>query len=270
MRNKVFYTIVLALVVSLFNSCETPPIEAAQEAYDYNKIQPKVLGVTGPSIVIQTFTGEFTLNYHRGGSTWNWSAENATVESVSEDTRVATLRFNEYPADGTATITVTETTMGGLTSEPVSVEVTVQKYCPLQNGVADLAGHWTGTGTDGYPADITTVVSGSDLEVSGLSEDFIQDWWGEKILEGGSFKMTVNVDGTMTIPRQYIYTTEWDGAPYRYEIEGSGTWDNCGATPSMTIEYDIYYEGDPDGLGATYGPGYFDGITFFTVNIQMD
>lgn len=267
MRNKVIFTIALVLVVSLFNSCETPPIEAAQDAYDYNSIIPDVLGMTGPGIAIQTFTADYTINYYRGGSTWNWTAENATVESVSDDSRIATIRFTN---DGSATVTVTETTMGGKTSEPVSLSVTVQKYCPLANGAADLVGSWSGTNTDGYPCEVAVTLSGSNLNIAGLSKDFIQDWWGETIIEGGSFNMTVNIDGTLSVPRQYIYTTDWNGDPYRYEIAGSGTWDNCGSKPAMIIDYDIYYEGDSGGLCAAYGPNYFGGITFFTATISLD
>jgi hypothetical protein len=264
MKNKILLAIVILMVAVMYNSCTTPPIEAAQEAYDYNAIIPKVLdGVQGPEIAIQTFTADYTIGYYRGGSTWNWSAADATVSSVSEDTRVATIEFNTFPADSFATVTVTETTMGGITSDPVSMEVRVKKYCPLVNGNADLVGSWSGD-DGGYDSQITTVVSGTSLEVSGLSVGVITDWWGEAILEGGSFLLTVNEDGTLNIPRQYIYTTEWDGDPYRYEIIGSGTWDNCGTSPSLLISYDIYYEGDEEGIGSAYGDG------AFTADIQLN
>ncbi len=251
MKKTIFSTILLFVVVSIFNSCSTPPIEEAQDAYDYDAITPKVLGMSGPSIAIQTFTGNYTISYYRGGSTWSWSAENAVVESVSEDTRVATVRFNDYPAGGKATVMVTETTMGGLTSEPRSLEVTVQKYCPLSNGVNDLVGSWSGTDA-GEASQVTTAASGDKLEVTGLSFGMISGWWGETVIEGGSFLMTVNEDGTLDIPRQYIYTTDWNGDPYRYEIIGDGTWDNCGDSPSFLLTYDIYYEGDATGIGNDY------------------
>lgn len=275
MKNRILFAIILLLVATMYNSCTTPPIEAAQDAYDYNAIIPKVLdGVQGPDIAIQTFTADFTIDYYRGGSTWEWSATDATVKSVSDDTRTATIEFNTFPADSFATVTVAETTMGGITSEPVSKEVRVKKYCPLVNGVNDLVGSWSGTdatdGSDPYPSVITTEVSGSDLLVSGLSKGFIEGWWGETITEGGTCTMTINEDGTLDIPRQYIYTTDYEGDPYRYEVEGSGTWDNCGASPALIINYDIYYEGDADGLAATYGPDYLGGITQLTANITLD
>ncbi len=74
------------------------PIKDAQESYDYNKIAPKVLdGIQGPVLAIQTFTADYTINYYRGGSTWNWSVNDASVKSVSDDTRTATIMFNTYP-----------------------------------------------------------------------------------------------------------------------------------------------------------------------------
>ncbi len=280
MKNKILLAIVIVMVAVMYNSCTTPPIEAAQDAYDYNAIIPKVLdGVQGPEIAIQTFTADFTIGYHRGGSTWEWSAQDATVKSVSEDTRVATVEFNTFPADSFATVTVAETTMGGITSDPVSMEVRVKKYCPLENGNSDLVGSWTGTDGQGpdytFESIITTEVSGESLAVSGISVGVINNFWGEAVIDGGTILMTVNVDGTVTIPRQYLYTTEYNGAPYDYEIEGSGNWDNCGESPTLLINYDIYYANEadafPDGAGmAEYYPSYFGDTPYLTAEIQLD
>jgi len=271
MKKIILSTIILLAVVSMFNSCTTPPIEAAQDAYDYNAIVPEVLGdISGPTTAIQTFTSDYTIGYHRGGSTWNWSAEGATVQSVSEDTRTATILFSN---DGTATVTVTETTMGGVTSDPKSLEVSVMTYCSLPNGVADLVGSWSGTDGQGadytFDSQITTVVDGDKLAVSGMSVGFINNFWGEAVIDGGTFMMTVNEDGTLDIPRQYIYTTEYEGDPYDYEIEGSGTWDNCGDSPTFVIDYDIYYPGDADGLAKQYA-SYLDDIPYLTADIALD
>jgi hypothetical protein len=274
MKKNILFTLLILAVVAMFNSCTTPPIEVAQEAYDYNAIVPKVLGgVKGPAIAIQTFTADYTIGYYRGGSTWNWTATDATVKSVSADTRVATIEFKQYPASGKAKVSVTETTMGGKTSEPVSFDVTVKKYCPLPNGIAGLVGSWTGTDGQGadytFDSQITTVVSGTKLAVTGMSVGFITEFWGEAIIDGGTFMMTWNVDGTVDIPRQYIYTTEYEGDPYDYEIKGSGTWDNCGSAPKLLINYDIYYTGEADGLAKQYA-SYLDGIAYLTANIELD
>jgi hypothetical protein len=258
------------LILLSFSSCMEDPIKDAQESYDYNAIVPKVLGgVQGPSVAVQTFTADFSVGYHRGGSTWTWTATNgAVVKSLSADTRTATIQFVNFPSNGISTVSVTETTQGGITSEAASKNVEVKRYCPLPNGIADMAGSWVGEDA-WYDSEITAVVSGTELAVTGMSFGFITDWWGEEIIEGGTIKIKVNIDGTVTIPRQYIYTTVYDGDPYDYEILGSGTWSNCGTSPSMLITYDIYYEGDAKGLAATYSPAYLD-TPYMTADITLD
>ncbi len=258
------------LLIALFavSSCMEDPIKDAQESYDYSKIAPVVLdGIQGPALAIQTFTGNYTINYYRGGSKWNWSATDATVKSVSEDTRTATIEFKNYPASGKAIVSVTETTMGGITSDPVTKSVTVQKYCPLASGAASLAGSWEGTDAY-YPSVIAMTASGSDLSVTGMNKGFIEDWWGEAIVKGGTFTMKWNLNGTLDIPRQYIFTTVYKGDEYDYEIKGSGTWDNCGSKPTMLITYDIYYPGDAKGIAATYA-SYLDNIPYLTATITL-
>jgi hypothetical protein len=223
-----------------------------EDSYDYDAIVPVVLnGIQGPTQAVQTFTGTYTTAYSRGGSKWNWTISDAKIKSTSEDTRTIVVEFNTFPADEHATISVTETTHGGLTSEAKTLEVLVKKYCALTNGVKDLVGSWTGIDGE-YDSQITTKVNGTKLAVSGMSAGLIADWWGETIVSGGTFNMTINEDGTLDIPRQSIYTTDYKGALSDYEIEGSGSWDNCGAAPKLEVKYDIYYVGDAKGIGATY------------------
>ncbi len=137
----------------------------------------------------------------------------------------------------------------------------------LENGFADLAGTWgvEESLTNGVYYDessFTAVWDGTDLLVSGLGEEMIDKFWGEPVVAGGTCKMQVAEDGSITIPRQYIYTTVYDGDNYDYEIAGSGIWGfYCGESPVIKITYDIYYPGDVEGLGASY-VSYF-GVPFF-------
>ena len=123
------------------------------------------------------------------------------------------------------------------------------EFCPLINGAADLVGSWTGDDA-WYSSIITTVVNGEDLDVSGMGVGFIEDWWGETVTAGGTITMTVYGNGIVDIPRQYLFTTDYEGSPYDYEIKGSGKWTNCGAHPTLLITYDIYYVGEDAGLAA--------------------
>ena len=90
------------------------------------------------------------------------------------------------------------------------------EFCPLASGVASLVGSWSGDDA-GYTASVTTVVDGTKLKVSGIGEPFIADFWGETVISGGSFLMTVQGNGLVDIPRQYIFTTTYAGSPYDYE-----------------------------------------------------
>jgi hypothetical protein len=138
------------------------------------------------------------------------------------------------------------------------------EFCPLANSAADFAGTWGVTSdinlgsaavtANGWFAEngFTATANGDKLNISGLAESFIAGFWGEPVIAGGTFSMDVAGNGLVTIPRQYIYTTTYGGSPYDYEISGSGTWTNCGAKPTLTFTYDIFYPGDAEGLAQSY------------------
>lgn len=145
------------------------------------------------------------------------------------------------------------------------------EFCPLADGVNSLVGTWAGTDGQGdytYPSQITTEAAGDKLAVSGMSVGFMNGFWGEAVIEGGTFEMTVKGNGEVDIPRQYIYTTEYDGAPYDYEVQGSGKWENCGGEPVLLIDYDIYYPGESDGLAKQYN-SYLGGVAYLTADIKL-
>ncbi len=256
----------------LFASCGKTAIEESQDAYRASDVIPYVLSTDGPSQVLQTFTYDFKITYDRAGSTWNWSSADETVSTVSADTKKASILFDKLPTSGKAIIKVTETTAGGVTSPEALIEVTVKPFCPLANGNADLVGSWTGIETGpgyDYPSSITTVVNGTKLDLTGIGQPMIADFWGEAVVAGGTCSVTINPDGTLDIPRQYIFTTVYKAVNYEYEILGSGTWDNCGASPALVIKYDIYYPGDAKGIAATYSPNYF-ATPYMTATIVLD
>lgn len=141
------------------------------------------------------------------------------------------------------------------------------EFCPLVNGSADLVGSWAGDDAY-YPSVATTVISGANVKITGLGVGFIEDWWAEQVTALGAPEMTIAGNGLVNIPRQYLFTTTYGGAPYDYEIMGSGKWENCGATPRLIITYDIYYPGDTDGLAKTYN-SYFGGVTYFTADVTL-
>lgn len=141
-------------------------------------------------------------------------------------------------------------------------------FCPLENGASSLVGSWSGTDAGYASSLITTTLKGTALTVSGMNVGFINDFWGEDITAGGSFTMTVKGNGTVDIPRQYIFTTIYKGALSDYEIKGSGKWENCGSKPKLTIIYDIYYVGEDKGLAAQYA-SYLNNIPYLTAEITL-
>jgi hypothetical protein len=142
------------------------------------------------------------------------------------------------------------------------------EFCPLVSGSADLVGSWSGEDAY-YESVITTVADGANLKITGMGVGFIEDWWAESVTALGSPVMTVSGNGLVNIPRQYLFTTVYSGSPYDYEIIGSGKWTNCGSSPTLLITYDIYYEGEADGLAKSYA-GYLGGIPYLTAEVSLD
>ena len=101
---------------------------------------------------------------------------------------------------------------------------------------------WFGTDAT-YDSEVTTV-SGCDLLMSMLGNGWMSDWWGELIVEGGTLTYTIDESGNVTIPLQYYCTTTYNGAVQPdYSIQGSGTLDESGEYPVMTLHYDFLQAG---------------------------
>lgn len=269
MKNKILIRLTSLLVaLSLFVACEDTAMEKAQDAYDASMVVPAVLSTAGPSLVLQTFSYDYSVGYYRAGSTWNWSAVDATVESVTSDTRGAKIRFNTLPASGKAQIKVTETTVGGTTSPEKIIEVQVNPFCPLP--ISGFVGSYTGTdgqADETYPAAVTATLEGDKIVLDGLNDGFMAGFWAEEIVVGGTCLVTINPDGTVVVPEQYFCDTDYSAG---YKIKGSGTWDNCGAKPTLKINYDVWY---PDGnywIAVKYAANYFGGKAYLTANLTME
>ncbi len=208
------------------------------------------------------------------------SASEITEDDVFKIYATPTVGGVEYPPyqvlGGKSYSTASSSIMQNLTAftglSNADVNISCMLVCLLENGVSDLAGSWSGVDAWAWNSQVTTEVAGpSSLTVSGMSVGFMEEWWGETITDGGSFTMNVTDFGTVEIPRQYIYTTDYEGDAYRYEIAGEGFWNNCGDAPTLSIKYDIYYEGDVSGLGASYAQAYLGGSgPYLNAEITLD
>jgi hypothetical protein len=248
MKRKIFLRIAFLLTMAFFIvACTKSDIEKARDAYDATKVVPVVQGMSGSASVLQTFAYDYTVTYDRSGSTWAWTGVGCTVQSVSADTKTATVLFSTIPAGGAkAKVQVAETTPGGKTSPVKDYLVTVSPFCPL--AITGFVGAWGGTdgySTYMYPSEVvTSAPSGTTIKITGLNRGWIFDYWGETITAGGTVNMTVNPNGTTVIADQYLFTTDYAGDPYIYWIKGTGIWGNCGAKPTLTLSYNVYYKSD--------------------------
>jgi hypothetical protein len=91
-----------------------------------------------------------------------------------------------------------------------------------------------------YESEVTTY-QGCSLQVKGLVNGWMSEFWGEVIVKGGSASITIDpATGVVNIPLQYYCTTKFNGVVQPvYNIVGTGTYDATGVYPKMTIQYTL-------------------------------
>lgn len=259
MKRKIFLRISFLLATALLIvTCTKSDIEKSREAYDATKVVPVVQGITGAANVLQTKVFTYTVSYDRAGSTWAWTGTDCVIQSVSADTKTATVLFSTLPAAGVkAKISVVETTSGGAVSVAKVFEATVAPFCPM--AITDFAGTWTAVETGSKPLTTTvTLVKGAgadEIRIKGsagmpglMSKVFID--WGEAFQAGiapaGDVILRVNVDnGVVSIP--FTYWGQTLPGPYDYWHFGAGNWSGCGAKPTITLTIKLDYDGAAPG-----------------------
>lgn len=280
MKKISYFFIIVFAFISLQNCEDTYAPSLNYVTFEVDQPLVTVLKNSSATIDVHVYTTK-VMNSDR---TFNIVVSSDTSLDPASYNVPATVTIPANSNDGMIEVTFSDNNLGedieqlvlsldlagdaAFSGSPFTVEV--QKKCPL-SGINDLVGTFTPTADpNGYENTFTTTADGtSSLIVDGLAQDFIVYFWGEAVVSGGSFTMNVDLEtGAVTIPRQYIYTTNYSGDLYDYEIAGSGTWGNCGSKPTLTLKYDIYYPGDADGLAKTYASylevGYLGGT--FTIN----
>ena len=253
MKNKVFrYISFFAALALIISACESD-IQKANAEYDFSKVIPVVQGINGPSNATQTFSETYEIGYYRGGSTWSWSTTGATITSTSADTRTVEVLFTDA---GRASITVTETTLGGVTSEPYTDSVTVAEFCPMTRD--DFLGTWTGTETgssDNPSLSVTFIAGAAANEIVAEATAGIPAFlggvftgWGETFQAGfgaeGDITLVINENGSISIGETLTYWGQTLPGPYDYWYNGGGLWSGCGAAPTMDFTFNLDWNGN--------------------------
>jgi hypothetical protein len=216
----------------LLTSCGETYIEENENAYSASDVVPIVFSVTGPTSVYQTEVRTYTPAYSRAGSQWTWSVVGADLQSVSADTRTATVEFKTIPAGGKATVTVSETTSGGTKSPDKVIEVSVNAFCAfdINNFIGAFDCDEAGYGV--YPVNFT--------KHPALANTIVNDNFWDWAAPGAVIYYTLsgNFLETVTVPKQdYEF-----GDGYVGWVEGSGKYDGCAHT--MVVDYIVFYDGD--------------------------
>jgi hypothetical protein len=239
---------------------------------------PLSVAVTGDAdaVILQgvTVTKTYTVNFQYPNATYEWSiAGSDAVIASGAGTASITVDFT-FPDEPAVinTISVVVTTRRGNVLN-ASKAVSVQQFCPLANGLADLVGSWSGIDaltiyTTGASQVVTTLVD-NKLMITGLGYEWMMDFWGEVIVAGGTVELVLNADGTVVIANQYYMSTTYNGAAQDdYTIAGTGRMDNCGDYPTLDIVYEMNNYGDDWGAWC-YANGY-SSTPHFEAHITLD
>lgn len=244
MKNKISYFIVLLLsaMAVTFYACED------KDEYDYNAIEPILFNIAGPAATAAHGNPGFPATYsvaHRGGSTYQWVVGGHGGSFVQDETfpSIAYITFNESSITTTATVTVTETTMGGKVSQPISRTVNLTPFCPVDMNA--WAGAWSsnnflGANDFGSSPVTASVVTNklNTLKINNFFDWVAKGFWGENWIPGsggeGNAIIEFDCNNTIKIATQLLGTTfEWGP----YWLWGSGTFNPTDKT--MELNYFI-------------------------------
>ncbi len=249
--SKILISLLMGVLV-FFSACED------DNDYDFDTIVPVIMSITGPDAVDAHGLTEFPTRYHvphRGGSTFEWSVtrdsgDGATIVIDEEHSSIARIVFEQSDTDDVAHITVVETTMGGLTSEPFTTPVNLRPFCPVDMSV--FAGVWDShnlLGDEDYgvtPVEIEEVTGTlNTMSIKGFFDWVAVGFWDENWIPdvggGGNFIIAVdceypNISGHQLLGETY----EW--GEYWIEYEGTLDPDN----DIIVIYYDIAWSADGD------------------------
>ncbi len=226
---KIFGIISIFLVFLLvFTACKKTDLEKAREDYDFSSFVPVISEIDGPTFVVRTQQMEYSV-FPRGGSTFQWTAENAILHAIDGTTAKVEIEFDQ--AVDSVVVTCVETTSEGVKSQTATLTVEVGPYCELDINVFVGAFDCDEEGYGVYPCNFTL-----DGTVSNrILNDNFWDWAAAGEVIYYDFDGTINQQ--IDIPQQAFEFG--DGTVG--SVEGSGTYSTCDST--FVCDYDVEYGG---------------------------
>lgn len=240
-------SIFMVLIFIFSTSCK-------EEEYDFDNINPKLInGISGVSETYASGLAPVTFNVDgRGGSSFVW-AVNGSGATITQNDEVyeAYITFDQSDIDLEATVSCTETTAGGVTSETVTKTVALYKFKAM--AFDEFLGEWVGTETDGAEtwdvsiiatagAEENTIVFSATDGIPALMGPLFTGW-GETFQPGfgneGNIIITLDLStGGVNILGQYFGQTL--PGPWDYWFSGTGSWEGINRT--MTIDYGLHWD----------------------------
>lgn len=221
--NRCLWIVMVLMAAISFPSC-TPEEEE----------NPVVYIIRGPNEVFQTQIADYevVVPYAQNGTTWSWTATGATVQSVSADTKTATISFPTVPQGNTATITVGETMANGVKAPDKNFLVDVLPFCSfnINNFIGPFDCDEAGYGV--YSVNFTKHAT--------LANTIVNDNFWDFAAPGSVLNYTLsgNFNEVVTVSRQ-TFTFGDDEVGW---VEGNGTYSGCEHT--MIVDYLVNYLGD--------------------------
>lgn len=228
MKKNIFYSLGVLLAFALvFTSCDK------EDDYDFDNYTPVLVGgVSGPASGFASGLAPLTYSVvYRGGSTYAWSVSGigATIEH-GDFTSVALITFDQSDVDADVTVSVTETTKGGVSSETATYEVSLMKFKAM--AIEEFLGSWTGT-ENGEAITLTAVAGPDASSITFMPTDGLPAiqapifvGWGESFQPGYEPNGAITLDldlNTGDISFAHYWGQTLPG-PYDYWISGSGLW----------------------------------------------
>jgi hypothetical protein len=116
--------VALLLVVS---SCEKTPIEQSNEDYNWSKLEPGILGKSGPASMMRTYTGTYSVAM-RGGSVFTWTVVGADLVPITDVNHKTDVFFPTDNSGDDVLVVVYETTHAGLVSAADTFKISVTPF----------------------------------------------------------------------------------------------------------------------------------------------